>query len=100
MGAIDFVSVIICLLAVIGVYFLLCKLLGGIIGHRFTVGIRVDGDEDEYDILCAWHSAQMMTSSQRDAEAIPVVLFDGNVNTRTLHLLRDEGIPVYQKMEN
>ena len=98
MGKIDLISIIICLLAVIGLYFLLSKLLGGFVGRRYTVGIRAEDYEDGYEILCAWHSVQMLAVSSKDADGLPVVLFDGTVNMRTLRLLRDEGIPVYQKL--
>ncbi|MBR2952178.1 MAG: hypothetical protein IKC43_04305 [Clostridia bacterium] len=98
MGRIDFVSIIICLLAVIGLYFLLSKLIGGLVGRRYTVGIRAEEYEDGYEVLCAWHAVQMMALTSKDAEGLPVVLFDGPINMRTVRLLRDEGIPIYHKI--
>ena len=98
MGRIDLVSIIICLLAVIGLYFLLSKLLGGLVGSRYTMGIRAEDYEDGYEILCAWHTVQMMAVTSKESDGMPVVLFDGAINMRTVRLLRDEGIPVYQRL--
>ena len=98
MKGIDFVSIIICLLAVIGLYFLLSKLLGGLVGRRYTMGIRAEDYEDGYEILCAWHTVQMMAVTNKEADGMPVVLFDRSVNMRTVRLLHEEGIPVYQKV--
>ena len=98
MERLDLVSIVICLLAVVGLYFLLSRLLGGLVGRRYTMGIRASDYEDGYEILCAWHTVQMMAVSSRDVEGLPVVLFDGTVDMRTLHLLREEGIPAYQRM--
>lgn len=98
MEHIDLISIIICLLAVIGLYFLLSRLLGGLVGRRYTMGIRANDYEDGYEILCAWHTVQMMAASSKDVDGLPVVLFDDAVNMRTVHLLREEGIPVYQRM--
>ena len=98
MKGIDFVSIVICLLAVVGLYFLLSKLLGGLVGRRYTMGIRAEDYEDGYEILCAWHTVQMMAVTNKEADGMPVVLFDRAVNMRTVRLLHEEGIPVYQKV--
>ena len=94
----DLISIVICLLAVIGLYFLLSRLLGGLVGHRYVMGIRANNYDDGYEILCAWHAAQMAAASSKEAESLPVVLLEGTVSTRTLGLLREQGIPVYRQV--
>ena len=75
--------------------------------NDITVGVKVASAhnakellslEDGYELLCAWHTVQMMAVTNKDTDGMPVVLFDGTVNMRTVRLLREEGIPVYQKL--
>lgn len=96
---IDWIAVIICLLAVIGLYFLFCKLLGMLVGHRYTVALRAEDYRDEYELLSAWHAAQLSASSLRDTDAFPVVLIEGNVSLKLYNLLREEGVFLYKKMD-
>ncbi len=95
----DWISITIALFAVFGLYFLFSKLLGGLFGRRFVMAIRACDYEDEYDMLCAWHGAQLKASVTQEADGIPVVLIDSTVSLHMYNLLREEGIPVYRKVE-
>ncbi len=95
----DWISIIIAVLAVFGLYFLFSKLLGGFFGRRFVMAVRASEYEDEYDMLCAWHGAQLKASVTQEAEGIPVVLIDGTVSLKMYNLLREEGIPLYRRVE-
>ncbi len=100
MKGLDFIAVGICLLAVIGLYFLLCRFFGVLMGHRLTLAIRALEYEDEAELLAAFYAAELQHSTRRDTEGTPVVLIEPGVSERMLFALKDAGIPLYEMIRN
>ena len=98
MKGIDFVAILICLLAVVGLYYLLCRFLGCLMGHRLTLAIHAAEYEDEAEILSAFYAAEMQHTARKDTEGTPVVLVEKGVSERVLVALKEEGIPLYVMM--
>lgn len=97
---IDWIAVIICLLAVVGLYFIFCKLLGTLAGRRCIMAIRAEDYDDEYDVLCAWHAAHLLSCAARETHSTPVVLTEGTGSMKLHNLLKEEGIAVYRRVND
>lgn len=96
MKGLDFIAIGICLLAVVGLYFLLCRFFGVLMGHRLTLALRALEYEDESELLAAFYAAELQHSTRKDTEGTPVVLIEPGVSERMLHALKEAGIPLYE----
>lgn len=95
----EFAEMIVCILAVFGVYAILCRLLALFCrGEKLSYALHIANDK-EAEVLAddGVREAILLTESENGRLMPPVILLDEALEDATLARLRDYGYRIYRR---